>query len=152
MMMMMTTTTMMMMIQRISIPKDTNGFVSFQGEGVPTPSPDSGCFYSLLVQSHFIQTWEAGRLMDADNVILLDQCLMPVCISTIGFLGQGRGQRSWSGKSPNFLNFCTLYLLSAKRDQIQESFNISVNKILNKNMLFYKHKNQSTESNVNNLD
>ena len=136
MMMMMTTTTMMMMIQGISIPKDTNGFVSFQGEGAPTPSPDSGCFYSLLVQSHFIQTWEAGRLMDADNVIVLAQCLsniyIPVCIFTIGFLGQGRGQRSWSAKLPNFLNFCTLYLLSAKRDQIQESFNISVKKILNK--------------------
>ena len=41
-------------------------------------------------------------LIDADNVILLAQCLsnryMPVCSFTFGFLGQGRGQRSWSAK------------------------------------------------------
>ena len=41
-------------------------------------------------------------LIDADNVILLAQCLsnryMPVCSFTFGCLGQGRGQRSWSAK------------------------------------------------------
>ena len=41
-------------------------------------------------------------LMDADNVILLAQCLsnrfMPVCSFTFVFLGQGRGQMSWSAK------------------------------------------------------
>ena len=42
-------------------------------------------------------------LMDADNVILLAQCLsnryMPVCSFTFCFfLGQGTGQRSWSAK------------------------------------------------------
>ena len=38
-------------------------------------------------------------LMDADNSILLAQCLcnryMPVCRFTIEFLGQGRDQRSF---------------------------------------------------------
>ena len=41
-------------------------------------------------------------LIDADNAILLAQLLsnryMPVCSFTFGFLGQGRGQRSWSAK------------------------------------------------------
>ena len=50
-------------------------------------------------------------LMDAENVILLAQCLssiyMPVCRFTIGFLGQGRGQRSSSAK---LFNFCSLYV------------------------------------------
>ena len=45
-------------------------------------------------------------LMDADNIILLAQCLsnryMPVCRFTIGFLGQDRGQRSLSAKLRNF--------------------------------------------------
>ena len=53
-------------------------------------------------------------LMDADNVILLAQCLsnryMPVCSFTFGFLGQDRGQRSWSAKLLNFLIFRTLYV------------------------------------------
>ena len=50
-------------------------------------------------------------LVDADNVILLAQHLrnihfhMPVCGFTIGFLGQGRGQRSWNAKLLNILIF-----------------------------------------------
>ena len=40
--------------------------------------------------------------MDADNVILLAQCLnnraRPVYTFTIGYIGQDRGQRSWSAK------------------------------------------------------
>ena len=39
-------------------------------------------------------------LMDADNVIMLAKCLskryMPVCSFIFDFLGQGRGQKSWS--------------------------------------------------------
>ena len=40
--------------------------------------------------------------MDADNVILLAQCLSNrarlVCRVAIDYLGQDRGQRSWSAK------------------------------------------------------
>ena len=40
--------------------------------------------------------------MDADNVILLAKCLSnrarPVCRFAIDYLGQDRGQRSWSAK------------------------------------------------------
>ena len=40
--------------------------------------------------------------MDADNVILLAQCLSnrarPVCRFAIDYLGEDRGQRSWSAK------------------------------------------------------
>ena len=53
-------------------------------------------------------------LMDADNVILLAQCLsiryLPVCSFTFVFLGQDRGQRSWSAKIAKLLNYCTLYV------------------------------------------
>ena len=66
-------------------------------------------------------------LMDADSVILLAQCLsniyMPVCRFTIGFLPQDRGQRSGSATLRNIMNFVHYMFLSAKRDQIQESFN-----------------------------
>ena len=52
----------------------------------------------LVIQSHFFQTWEAGVVMDADNVIQLVQCLSnrtrPVYTFAIGYLGQDRGQRS----------------------------------------------------------
>ena len=54
---------------------------------------------SLLVQS---QTWEAGLLMDADNVILLAQYqsnrARHVCKFAIDYLGQNRGQWPWSAK------------------------------------------------------
>ena len=40
--------------------------------------------------------------MDADNVILLAQCLgnraRPACRFAIDYLGQDRGQRSWRAK------------------------------------------------------
>ena len=46
--------------------------------------------------------------MDADNVILLAQCLsnkaMLVCRFPIGYLGHGRGQRSLSAKRAKILN------------------------------------------------
>ena len=65
--------------------------------------------------------------MDADYVILLAQCLsnkyMSVCRFTIGFLDQGRGQRSWSAKTTLF-NFCTFTFLKRKQDLAQESFNV----------------------------
>ena len=58
-------------------------------------------------------------LMDADNIILLAQCLsnvlMPVCRFTIGILGQDRGQRSWKAKLLNSLNFCTIYVFKRKK-------------------------------------
>ena len=65
-------------------------------------------------------------LMDADDVILLGQCLsyryMPVCSFTFGFLGQGRDQRSWSAKIAKFLEFCTLYVFKRKNDRTQRKF------------------------------
>ena len=54
----------------------------------------------LVVQSHFFQTWEADIVMDADSVIRVPKCLSnrarPVYTFEIGYLGQHRGQRSWS--------------------------------------------------------
>ena len=45
--------------------------------------------------------------MDADNVIQLVQCLSntgrPVCKFAIDYLGQDRGQRSWSAKCAQFV-------------------------------------------------
>ena len=58
--------------------------------------------FRLVVQSHFFQTREAGVVMDAHNVIRVPQCLSnrarPVYTFTIDYLGQDRGQRSWSAK------------------------------------------------------
>ena len=63
-------------------------------------------------------------LMDADNVILLAQCLsnryMPGCSFTFVFFYVraeviGHGVQNLL----NFLNFCTLYVLSASRVQAQ---------------------------------
>ena len=47
------------------------------------------CAFAISSPISFFQTWEADMLMDADNVILLAQCLrnryMPVCSFTFGF-------------------------------------------------------------------
>ena len=51
---------------------------------------------SLVVQSNFFRDGVPAFLMDADNDILLAQCLSnrgrPVCRFAIDYLGQGRGQ------------------------------------------------------------
>ena len=67
--------------------------------------------------------------MDADNVILLAQCLsnkaMLVCRFTIGYLGQGRGQRSLSAKRSKILNVYAIYMvLRPPKDLIRGKFNV----------------------------
>ena len=87
-------------------------------------------FNSLLLMSlSLFQTWEAGVVMDADNIIQLAQCLnnraRPVYTFAICYLSQDRGQRSWSAKT--CLISCILMqdmLLSSKLDQIQGYFNV----------------------------
>ena len=52
--------------------------------------------------------------MDADNVILLAQSLseeaMLICRFTIGYIGQGRGQRLFSAKRAKILNVYAVYM------------------------------------------
>ena len=80
-------------------------------------------------------------LMDADNVILLAQCLsnkaLLVCKFAIGYLGQDRGQRSLSAKKAKTLNVYAIYMvLSPPKDITRGYFVcISANKILNNNVL-----------------
>ena len=67
--------------------------------------------------------------MDADNVILLAQCLsnkvMLVCRFAIGYLGQGRGQRSLSAKRAKILNVYAIYMaFSPPKDLIRVNFNV----------------------------
>ena len=69
-------------------------------------------------------------LMDADNVILLAQCLsnryMPVYSFTfVFFLGQGTGQRSWSAKIAQFLVFLYIICFKAQKEtRHKKSFNV----------------------------
>ena len=68
--------------------------------------------------------------MDADNVIPLAQCLSnrarPVCRYTIAYLGQDRGQRSWSAKSAEFVIFHAIIVLNLKKDQACANFNVKL--------------------------
>ena len=84
-------------------------------------------------------------LMDADNVILLAQCLITyICLSADSQLVSRSGQRSrsWSAKLLNFLICCTLYVFKHKKETRHKkvSMCIYVNKFLNKNVLFYDMK------------
>ena len=55
-----------------------------------------------MAQSHFFSDMGGRRCNGCRNVILLAQCLSnrarSVYTSAIGYLGQDRGQRSWSAK------------------------------------------------------
>ena len=68
--------------------------------------------------------------MDADNVILLAQCLSnrarPVCKFAIGYLGQDRGQRSWSAKCANYVIFHAIIAFNLKKDQACANFNVNL--------------------------
>ena len=72
---------------------------------------------SLVPQSPFFETWEAGLLMDADTVILPNVLATEIdCLQKHNWLlGQGRDQRSWSAKLLNSLYFCILYVLKRKK-------------------------------------
>ena len=67
-------------------------------------------------------------VMEADKVIYLAQYLSnrtrPVYRFTIDYLGQDRGQRSWSANVLNSLNSIQDMLLSSKLDQRQVNFNV----------------------------
>ena len=64
--------------------------------------------------------------MDAGNVILLALCLgnraRPVCRYAIVYLGQDRGQRSWSAKCAYFAIFHAIIVFNLKNDQARASF------------------------------
>ena len=67
--------------------------------------------------------------MDADNVILLSQCLSnrasPVCKFAIDYLGQDKGQRSWSAKCALFAIFRAISVFNLKKDQACANFNVN---------------------------
>ena len=69
--------------------------------------------------------------MDADSVIRVPQCLSnrarPVYTFDIGYLGQHRGQRSWSAKNAiNFLNCDIRYSFKLKMRPNQCYFNVNL--------------------------
>ena len=68
--------------------------------------------------------------MDADNDILLVQCLSnrgrPVCRFAIDYIGQDRGQRSWSAKCAEFVIFHAKIAFNLKKDQARANFNINL--------------------------
>ena len=62
-----------------------------------------------VINSQDFETREAGLLMDVDKDILLAQCqrnsVRSVYTFATNYIGQYRGQRSWSAKWLNFLIF-----------------------------------------------
>ena len=68
--------------------------------------------------------------MNADNVILLAQCLSnrarPVCRFAIDYLGQDRGQRSWSAKCALFVIFHAIIVFNLKKDQACANFDLNL--------------------------